>query len=181
MTTVPDWGLQLSASRCAGKTGGPVINVNEKVVNDADSGFAGYWAMDNFVRHIQVWEIGKGSGKYCALATYEGKADAFAGANGPAGSGTIGSGVSAVMKGGYRSTVFTGTLRSTPIWKTKGSVDTVDYGCNHAGVCSNAVDWTTIYFSSTAGFDLEWWGWLYDAGAHGSWLNSSEGSFGNIQ
>jgi hypothetical protein len=178
-TSIPDWGQQLSAASCVGKTGNPVVNINEKVVNDADSGFAGNWALDSFVRHIQVWQIGKNSGAFCALVTYEGNAAAVAGAIGPAGTGTIGSGVSAVMKGGSRS-VFTGTLRTAPLWQTKGSVGTVDYNCNVAGDCSGKVDWLSQYFSTTAGFNDAWWGWFYDAGSDGSWLNSSEGSFGNI-
>lgn len=179
VNVVVDWGQQLAASTCVGKTGAPVINVTEKIQNDADSGMAGnYWALDTINRHIQVWSVG--SNTYCALVTYEGTFNAQQGQTGPGGTGQIGSGVTGTFKGGYHTTNFTGTLLAPTLWKTKGSVGTVDYQCNLSGTCLGAIDWTTKYFTGVSNFDLSWWGWLYDAGTHGTWVNSSEGSFGNI-
>ncbi len=184
VTFEPAWGKELSAASCEGKVGGPVINVTQKVTGDADSGFGGYWAHDSYNRHIQVWRTGsKTSNTYCALVTYEGTANAVAGQTGPAGgTGVIGEGVSAEMKGGYRTTIFTGTLRSTPLlgWKTKGTIGAIDYGCDLSGACSDLVNWSEQYFTGLSGFGKDWWGWLYDAGSHGSWLNSIDGNWGDI-
>jgi hypothetical protein len=179
VTNVPDWGKQLSAARCEGKIGSPVVNVTEKVLNDVDSGLAGNWAIDAYNRHIQVWRTGsKTSNTYCALVTYEGTADAVEGQTGPGGSGVIGSGVSAEMKGGYRAT-FTGTFAPTD-WPTKGSVGTVDYNCDITGASCVYVSWLDKYFPGYSNFAQPWWGWFYYGGTHGNWLNSSEGTFGNI-
>lgn len=183
ITSVPDWGQQLSAASCVGKVGSPVINVTEKVINDVDSGVAGNnWAFDNYNRHIQVWRTGtKTSDTFCALVTYEGTASAVEGQIGPGGTGLIGPDVSAEMKGGYRSTIFTGSLLSPALWPTRGSVGVVDYECTAIdGTGCNPVSWVDKYFSTTSGFDLEWWGWFYYGGTHGNWLNSSQGTFGNI-
>lgn len=180
MTGVTGWGTELSASACVGKTGSPVVNITQKVVNDVDSGLAGNWAIDNYNRHVQVWRTGsKTSNTYCALVTYEGTADAVAGKTGPGGSGTIGDGVSAEMKGGYRAT-FTGTFNPTGQWQIKGSVGTVNYGCDISGSTCTYVSWVDKYFTGVTGFDQPWWGWFYYAGDHGSWLNSIDGNFGNI-
>src|SRR5205823_6349178 len=69
------WGTQLSASSCVGKIGSPVVNINEKVVNDVDSGLAGNWAIDSYNRHIQVWQTGAGwdvSGVYTMDVLFQG-------------------------------------------------------------------------------------------------------------
>ncbi len=283
VTNVVDWGSELSADSCKGKTGAPVVNMTQKVVNDVDSGQGGNnWAMDAYNRHVQIWQtnntagwnlvgthewvvlntyhhdititsqdvngnfIGTGSypagepsqttetitgnitgntisfttlyagpynpgytetatgtiasdgsisgsnpwtwtllgkatmgKKYCALVTYEGKASAVAGQKGPGGTGTIGTGVTAVMKGGYRAT-FNGTLNPSPVWKTKGSIGTVDYKCDLSGAACVYQSWASKYFTNTTDFTQDWWGWLYQAGVHGSWLNSIEGNSGNI-
>ncbi len=176
----PDWDGQLSASACTGKIGKPVVNVAQKVTNDADSGLAGYWAMDNYVRHIQVWRTGSAdSNTYCALVAYEGTANAAEGKTGPGGSGIIGAGVSAEMEGGYRAT-FTGTFAPTGDWQTRGSVGSADYGCDLDGNCGQIPSWLNIYFPTHGGLNQDWWGWFYDAEGHGSWMNSSDGTFGNI-
>src|SRR5579864_3407263 len=47
-----------------------MLNINFKVTNDEDSGFAGYWALDNYHKHVQVWQIPDGS--FYAVVRYEG-------------------------------------------------------------------------------------------------------------
>jgi hypothetical protein len=54
-----------------------------------------------------------------------------------------------------------------------------NYQCNIDGTCPGAVDWVGQYFSSYA-FDYLWWGWVYHAGSHGSWVNSVDGNSGDI-
>ena len=47
-----------------------VLNVQYNVQNDEDSGVSGYWAMDNYVKTVQVWSLG--SNTYEVVATYKG-------------------------------------------------------------------------------------------------------------
>lgn len=172
---------QLDPKACS-QEGKLVINVNEKVLNDVDSGFGGNWAIDSYTRHIKVWPTGVNS--WCATLTYEGKFAAVAGQTGPGGLGTIGSGVKGEMRGGYRAT-FTGTLKATPAWPTRGSVGTVDYGCDITGATCQYVSWTEQYFDGVDNFAQPWWGWIYKAnGGHGTWLNQIDvlpADSGNIQ
>lgn len=161
---------QLDADSCA-KEGNPVINVEEKVKNDVDSGFAGNWAIDNYTRHIKVWETESGNpNQWCATVKYEGKFDAAAGQTGPGGTGVIGEGVNGEMKGGYRAT-FNGDLKAVALWPTHGNVGTVDYGCDITGAACSYVSWTEQYFDDITDFAQPWWGWIYKAGKHGAWLN----------
>jgi len=48
-----------------------VLNITYKITNDEDSGNVGYWALENYNRHIQVWQLLDGS--FYAKGDYEGK------------------------------------------------------------------------------------------------------------
>ncbi len=167
---------QLAASACG--PGTMVINAVESVTNDVDSGQQGNnWAYDNYQRNIKVWQVG--SDTYCATVTYTGK---FTTVEGPAPGpeGPVAAGIIGTMNGGYRSTIFTGTLNENPVWATRGNVGTVNYACTIEGAC-HYVSWLDVYFSSTSNFNLAWWGWIYNAGPHGTWTNAITGNTGNIQ
>ncbi len=172
-----NWGSQLSSGADSCPQGNLVINVKQRVLNDADSGLGGYWAFDDFVRSIQVVEIA--GGNYCATVKYQGQFTTFA-SNSPGGTGTVGDGVIGTFEGGYVSFPFSATLRSDPIQRTMGSIGTYDYHCDETANCPGYVDWTTLYFDSVNGFDLAWWGWVYHAGNNGSWVNSIDGNTGDI-
>jgi hypothetical protein len=74
---------QLNAKACD-KEGRVVINVEEKVLNDVDSGFGGNWAIDNYTRYIKVWKADSdNSNQWCAVVKYDGKFNAVAGQTGP--------------------------------------------------------------------------------------------------
>jgi len=45
-----------SPSPPAGST--QVLNLNYHVINDEDSGFHGYWALDHYAKNVQVWQTG---------------------------------------------------------------------------------------------------------------------------
>src|SRR5581483_5087317 len=47
-------GSQVNAGTCD-QSGSPVVNVVQKVKNDVDSGFGGYWATDEYSRTIKLW------------------------------------------------------------------------------------------------------------------------------
>ncbi len=174
-----NWGSQINRAQCP--KGPVVIRVTQKVTNDFDSGTSGNnWALDDYVRHISV--IKTGTGTYCATASYQGNFTTLAGPspqNATSG-GTVGAGVIGTFQGGYIATSFTGTLLSSPKARTRGSIGTFDYECDTDPSCPGYVDWTTLYFSSTSGFSLDWWGWIYHAGNNGSWVNSSSGNSGDI-
>lgn len=177
-----DWKRELTPAKC-NATGNPIINVEEKVKNDVDSGMVANWAIDNYVRHIKVWQVSNTddqTSSFCALVSYEGKFNAVKGQTGPGGTGVIGKDVDGEMEGGYRAT-FTGALLSSPLWPTHGSAGTVNYGCNITGTTCIYVSWTEKYFGSSVGsFDQPWWGWIYKAEHHGTWINAISGSLGNI-
>ena len=172
-----DWGAQLHSGISACPSGTLVINVVEKVLNDADSGVAGNtWALDDFLRQIQV--VQTDTNTFCATVKFQGSFTTFAGIS-PGGTGAVGEGVVGTFEGGYSSTVFSATLKSSPDNRVRGSIGTFNYQCNAFG-CSNSSDWTTFYFDNVSGFDLSWWGWTYHAGNNGSWVDASSGISGDI-
>lgn len=173
-----EYRSELNRKKCDAK-GFPVINVIQRVVNDADSGVAGnYWALDKYFRHIQVWKTV--SGNYCADVSYDGSFAAVSGQTGPGGTGTIGNNVKGEMKGGYRTTEFSGVLRKKPLWPRYGFTGLTDYECDLSGNCPGRISWIGQYFDSSPSYDLEWWGWIYKAGKHGTWINEIDGNSGNI-
>jgi Ice-binding-like len=180
----PNFDSQLNDKAC-GEHLVKVIDVTEKVINDADSGQAGNtWAFDATTRHIKVWLVSAGTpSTYCATVVYDGTAFAIQGAIGPGGSGLIGHDVKAKIKGGYRATII-GTLLTTPValWPTHGNVGggTVDYECSILADCPGYINWIDQYFVPGYSYTQDWWGWFYDAGNHGKWLNSIGGNSGNI-
>jgi len=171
-----DFGPQLAASACG--PGTLVVNVEQKVRNDADSGVAGNaWAFDDYERHIKVWQTGSSPDTFCATVSYEGKFTTNAGAS-PGNTGTVEAGVRGRFEGGYRTTQFTGTF--SPTEPTHGNLGVFDYRCDISFNCPGYVPWTTFYFTSTSGFDLAWWGWIYHAGKNGTWVNAISGNAGDI-
>lgn len=173
-----DFGKQLAASVCNG-VGSPVINVSQKIINDADSGEAGnYWGYDTINRTIQVWQTDT-EGTYCAAVKYTGN---FAGAEGqtsPGNTGVLTGKERGPIQGGYMATV-EGSLLANPLWPVHGNVGTTDYQCDLSGNCPGAINWVTQYFSNDYAFTYEWWGWIYRAGGNKTWVNSSTGNEGDI-
>ena len=197
----------LSCTSAGAVNGNFVINITEKVINDADSGQAGnYWGFDTFTRTIKVWNVGSGS--FCAVVVYNGTFAAQAGQKSPGSTATTGGILtgdeSGTIKGGYVGQI-TGPLDvSDPTnWPLKGKVDqgnVVDYQCviNPDGTlqvdpCPGAIDWTTKYFDTTSAsfsFNENPWGWSYvgrdnnsapDHGhSDGVWNNFSTGNSGDI-
>lgn len=171
-------GQELRRSACGNAMEEPVINVEQKVKNDADSGVAGNaWAFDNYEREIKVYRTTE-ENSYCAIVKYEGKFITLAGPS-PNNTGTVAAGIRGEFEGGYRAT-FTGTLKSSPLKKTHGSIGTYDYACDTLFNCPGRVSWLSFYFDGVASFDQPWWGWIYHADDHGTWINASTGNVGDI-
>ncbi|WIG61286.1 MAG: hypothetical protein OJF49_004034 [Ktedonobacterales bacterium] len=167
-----------------------IINVTQKIINDADSGQGGnYWAFDTVTRTIQVWNIGPDT--YCATVMYNGSFQAISGQESPGTGGILTGDEYGSMHGGYVSTTFTAQLNlSNPtVWPANGKVNggnPTDYQCDVNGNCPGFVDWSSMYFSNISGFDLSSWGWIYhgldhaDSSSTGTWVNASNGNTGDI-
>ncbi len=181
---------ELSKSSCGDKLKDPVIDVTQKVQNDADSGVAGdywadYWAFDYYMRHITVWQTDV-TNTYCAIVTYNGNFYAVPGQVGP-GNNPVGikidtstnEPVNGNFSGGRRATIV-GTLLSPTLWTKHGSVGTTNYQCDINGNCPGLISWAGQYFSGGYTNTDVWWGWKYTAGSHGTWINAISGNSGNI-
>lgn len=165
--------------QCPDTVGRPVINVVERVINDADSGTAGnYWAFDTLSRHYTVWETST-PGTYCATVHDSGSFKAIAGQQSPGNTDTLNGNEHGTIQGGYAMTI-TGSLLSSPAWRTKGYVGTVDYQCDSSGNCPGYVNWIGQYFEQGFSSDYIWWGWTYRGGRFGTWTNASDGNSGDI-
>jgi hypothetical protein len=173
-----DWSKETNRSACEAK-GAPVVSVSQRVTGDIDSGFNGGWAIDTYTRRIQVWNVG--DDVYCAVVRYSGTFDAIESAPSP-GQGTdsvLDGDEDGNMVGGYRATI-EGTLRPDLQWDDRGHVGEFDYACSAPRVCPGAVNWVDQYFAAGYDFTYEFWGWVYRAGRHGTWVNANTGSSGDI-
>lgn len=170
---------EVTIKECAAK-GDPIINVEQKIINDVDSGEAGnYWAYDTIERKITAWKVA--DGKYCATVNYEGNFAAIAGQRSPGNTGTLTGNEKGEFKGGYVANI-TGQLLANPTLKTEGSIGTTDYKCDTNGNCPGAFDWTTKYFNTSAAgftFTMPWWGWTYRYNDK-VWVNAITGNSGDI-
>ena len=159
------------------------VNITCKVTNDEDSGNVGYWALANYNKHVQVWQVPDGT--YYAIVKYVGKWTTFAGALSQ-GAGTPQSANGhGRFKGGYRA-----TFTATDFTRARGYVGSFDfggtqtdillgtYGAGQAGV-TPTFDWTTKYFTGTSGFTMDPWGWTYQHRTQ-KWFNFSTGTTGDI-
>jgi hypothetical protein len=147
-----------------------LVNVSFTLTNDYDSGFAGNaWANDTITRTLRVWQAGT---TFCAVVSDRGTFSTFAGTS-PSGDSTVGAGVTGGLAGGYVSTFFTGDYTGAGTYATKGDLGTFDLQCTDANNCPGAHPSPLSYFSSTTGFDLRHWGWIYraDNRVNGVWLN----------
>jgi hypothetical protein len=135
-----------------------VVNVIATITNDEDSGYQGYWAIDNYSLHTQIWEYPNGS--FYVVLTAEGKSTTYAGIPAPGISGTEGGTGTATMHGFVVFWITGGTLNPSPTVNgktvgTKGYVGPFNYGGSKAylGPYStaisppNTVNWPAVYVS----------------------------------
>ena len=165
-----NWGSQLNGGECG--PGKLVVNITYGVTNDVDSGVAGNnWAVDNYNKHIQIWQLGDGS--FCAIGRYMGDFVTMTGRS-PGNGSEISSGITGTFEGGWRGTI-SGALLASPAFKTKGNIGTFDY---ELGVAPLNV--LATYFEPGYGFTYAFWGWIYNAGDNGKWINADTGNSGDI-
>jgi hypothetical protein len=163
------WGNYVNAAHCSGKL---VVNVTFNVINDADSGYGGYWALDAYQKNLQIFDQGDGS--FCAVARYIGTFATIGGASDPAKGGhTLPEGATGKMQGGYYAT-FDATLNPHPALPTHGPIGSFDYHGSITGVpLGDAFDWSGAYFTDFSNFEQPEWGWIYRTPHCGTWYNDS--------
>jgi hypothetical protein len=175
-----------------------VINAEMTVTDDEDSGFVGYWALDDYTKHIQVWEDPSGTEFYVAVL-YQGTWHTFAGARSPEagitelsdGTGSIKGGYIATMTGQMASPVTApkhGTIGSYNFGGTQSDILLGTYGNGQTGATS-VVDWRKFYFTSSTISTFNYtdggnaWGWRYVGNTTtGPWCNTglTPGGSGDI-
>ncbi len=160
------------------------LNINYRVVNDEDSGTVGYWALDDYVKTVQVWLEPDGK-TYYAVAKYVGTWNTFAGALSP-GSGTNeSSDATGSMFGGYAAT-FTangvtcknGNLGTFDLGGTQSDIMLGTYGKGQNGN-PNAYSYVSSCFSNAANFNYLGWGWSYNYRGQ-EWVDTQSGISGDI-
>lgn len=161
----------IAGSQCKSDGAKALVNVTFTLTNDYDSGFAGNaWANDSITRNLRIWQIGS---TFCAQTSDRGTFSTFAGTS-PSGAAQVDAGVTGSIAGGYVSTFFTGTYTGGATYPTKGDLGSFDLQCTDANNCPGAHPSPLSYFSSTTGFDLHHWGWIYradNATGQSVWLN----------
>ena len=173
-----NWGSRVNPSACENKTGAPVMDITLKVKNDIDSAVGGsYWAYDNNQKQIQVWKTTDDINTYCAVVRYEGQFSAIAGQPSPQGSGSIESDFQGTFEGGAILHIV-GEFKpmNNPV---KGKTDTFDRKCNIDGNGCVGKSWVKTYFPDSS-YSYGWWGWIYNGGSHGVWVNSADGNQGDL-
>lgn len=159
-----------------------VLNITYKVVNDEDSGVVGYWALDNYTKHVQVWQEPDGS--FYAVARYTGQWTTFATALSPQIGDTEGSDASGTFEGGYVATLsagsFTrafGNLGTFDLGGTKADILLGTYGNGQTGDATS-FDWVSTYFPDSS-FKYVAWGWTYHY-RNQTWNNFDYATTGDI-
>ena len=157
-----------------------LVNVTFTLKNDADSGFAGNaWANDTIHRTLRIWKQADGS--YCAVVGDTGSFVTSAGTS-PNKTGDVTAGIKGRLQGGYVAT-FTGTPVASPAYADHGGLGTFDLQCDADFNCPGAHPSFTSYVDPTptaSSYTLTAWGWIYRTAKHGTWVNQSSGSSGDI-
>lgn len=125
-----------------------MVNAVAKIMNDEDSGYQGYWAIDNFTLNVKIWMEPNETFFFALL--YRGTATTYAGVPAPGVNGTE-NGTGIAHFSGYIAGWFTGKLSTSEA--THGFLGTFNYGgtpsflgpYSSASVPPNAVDWLAVY------------------------------------
>jgi hypothetical protein len=183
-----------------------VLSLTWKVVNDEDSGWAGYWAMDSYVSVLHVWHLkaGPNAGDYYAWKTYTGNFQVPQGALSPGVTGTTPNAVPepasgyGTLVGGYSGLVTGGTFNAAA-GPTSGNLGTMNYGGTTSDLLLSTgqtgatapYDWVTTYFGASASFNFgnsgNAWAWYYTLNnffrsttSANQWCNFGTGDYGDI-
>jgi len=168
----------------SGSRAASVLSLTWKAVNDEDSGFAGYWALDTYTTTLNVWHLNKGvyKGDYYWEQTFSGVFQVPQGANSPGETGVTPNNVSEPASGygtflggeeGFITPSETFTAGSHPV---HGNLGTINYNGTVADLLKgyyangqtgdvNPYNWYTTYFlpkdSGNANLNTTAWGFVY--------------------
>ncbi len=160
-----------------------VLDITHKVINDEDSGNVGYWAIDNYNKHVKVWKLPDGT--FYARASYEGKWKTFKGVPSPGAGISASRDASGEFEGGYTAT-FTAAA-NTPEFGyigikdyggTKADVLLGTYGAGQTGP-TTPFSYLNTYFTGASNFNYIHWGWKYEY-KNQKWINSDTVTAGDI-
>lgn len=159
----------LSADQCTqrGTNAKLVVDVSFVLDNYADSGYAGEWAVDTVNRHLKIWHHADGT--YCAQIRDNGSKFVTLAGPSPTGDGSVDAGITGTFDGGYITTDIVGKL--APTYPEHGKLGTFDAKCDATFTCSGAYPTWLSYFKNPTANAFAEWGWLYDAGKYGTWLD----------
>ena len=162
----------LSPSQCtpSGVGAKQVVDVTFTLTNYADSGYVGEWALDTVNRHLSIWR--RSDGTYCARVADDGSTFVTLDAATPVGPGYLSPGIKGTFDGGYITTDILGKFK--PTYATHGNLGTFDAKCDTNFNCPGKRPSWLSYFKNPKAEEFAQWGWLYDAGPHGSWLDQAE-------
>lgn len=164
-----------------------IVNITYKVTNDEDSGNLGYWALDSYNKHVQIWQDPSDPNLFYVIARYDGSWNTFSGASSPGYGKPESRDAAGTFQGGYVAT-FSGTFAAA--MKTKGYIGSFDfggtksdillgtYGSGQAG-STTPFDYIGSYFAGAANFNYINWGWTYHY-KNQTWNNYSSGTSGDI-
>ena len=153
-----------------------VVNAYANIKNGLDYGADGHvWALDAWTVSIQIWRLGGDA--YCVKAHSVGTSTTFAGLS-PEGTGTVRAGVTASFDGTFYERIY-GTF--APTVPTTGLFGNYDAQCQQDGTCAAPLPGIDqVYFSSVRHVDYGAFTFTADAGACGTWFQSSSGDTGDI-
>jgi hypothetical protein len=159
----------IGAAECtpSGSGARQVVDVTFHLTNYADAGYAAQWAIDRVNRHLRIWRHSDGT--YCAQIDDGGSTFVTRAGPSPTGAVFIPSGITGTFRGGYITADIVGKFR--PAYPTHGDLGTFDTKCDLDFVCPGKHPSWLSYFTGATGDAFVHWGWLYDAGAHGTWLD----------
>jgi hypothetical protein len=163
-----------------GSSAREVVDVSFVLTNYGDAGYAGLWALDTVNRHLRIWRHSDGT--YCAQISDNGSRFTTVAGPAPVGGSYVTGGITGTFDGGYVTTQIKGKF--TPRYPTHGKLGTFDAKCDLAFNCPGKRPSWLSYFTNPVANEFASWGWLYNGGSHGTWLdqvNVSPPDGGNIR
>ncbi len=169
---------------------GPIVNITADIINNPDSGNYGYWALDNFVRKITVYQTSANS--FVMNFADNGLAYTFAGVN------SLGAGIPEPYNGvvqftGYASTPFNGVFSpgSNAVATNGMLIGTFN---NNGAPVGNTIDITNsistfehyidMYFTGATNYEPSTWSWTYTNATYpaneNKWVDAYTGISGEI-
>ena len=178
--------LMVASVSAAAPTGWTLVSdATYKVTNDEDSGVLGYWAIDNYNKHVQVYQNPSDATSFYAIASYAGKWNTFAGALSPATGTSESMDATGTSQGGYEATFtapsFTAVSGNLGTYDFGGSKTDVLLGTYGAGQTGPTTPYSFFgqYFPGYSNFNYVNWGWTYHYRSQ-AWNNLMTGNSGDI-